>query len=375
MKRIALLIRSLDYGGAERHLLNLARSLDKERFRVTVLYFYPGGRLERELRESNVRLVSLDKKGRWDLVGFLWRLVRQLRALRPDVLHSFLVEPNLLSVLLKPFLPGTKIIWGVRASIIRFEDYDWFARLNFRLQAFFSRFSDLIIFNADAGRAHHLAEGFPADKALVIYNGIDTEAFKPEREAGRLLRAGLGIAEDAMVIGHVARFDPVKDHNTFLKAAALVCRERPRVCFLMVGDGPEEYAARLRALAAELGISEHVVWAGARARMAEVYNAFDVFASSSVSEGFPNVIGEAMACGVPCVVTDAGDSALIVGETGIVVAPQDAAALAQALSSCLEGNMVELGERARARIVENFGTERMLKETERAMTDGARSRI
>jgi glycosyltransferase involved in cell wall biosynthesis len=92
MIKIAFLIRSLDYGGAERHLLNLARFLDKERFDVTVLYFYPGGRLESELRESNVRLVSLDKKGRWDLPGFLWRLARQLRALRPSVLHSFLVE-------------------------------------------------------------------------------------------------------------------------------------------------------------------------------------------------------------------------------------------------------------------------------------------
>lgn len=374
MIKIAFLIRSLDYGGAERHLLTLARFLDKERFEVTVLYFYPGGRLESELRESNVCLISLDKKGRWDLPGFLWRLVKQLRALRPDVLHSFLVEPNLLSVLLKPLLPGTKIIWGVRASVINFENYDWFARLNFRLQCFFSRFSDLIIFNSDAGRAHHQAKGFPASKALVIYNGIDTQLFKPQPEAGRLLRERLGIPDEALLIGHVARFDPVKDHTTFLKAAALVCEERPRARFLMVGDGPQAYAARLRTLVEELGISERVIWAGACASMSEVYSAFDVFASSSLSEGFPNVIGEAMACGVPCVVTNAGDSALIVGETGFVVAPQDAKALAQALGLCLERNITEMGERARERIVLNFGTERMLRETERAFTDGTHER-
>jgi glycosyltransferase involved in cell wall biosynthesis len=374
MIRIAFLIRSVDYGGAERHLLTLARFLDKKRFHVTVLYFYPGGRLETALRESNVRLVCLDKKGRWDVAGFLWRLFKQLRALRPSVLHSLLVEPNLLSVLLRPILPGTRIIWGVRASIIRFEDYDWLARLNFRLQSVLSRFSDRIIFNSEAGRAYHQAEGFPARKAQVIHNGIDTQLFKPERAAGRLLCAEMGIPDKAIVIGHVARFDPVKDHDTLLRAAAIVCGELPHVRFLIVGDGPKEYAARLQALAARLGISERVIWAGARARMTDVYGAFDVFASSSVSEGFPNVIGEAMACGVPCVVTDAGDSALIVGETGIVVAPQDPTALARALILCAERDLAELGARARERIVENFSVERMLRETERAMLGGAEGR-
>jgi glycosyltransferase involved in cell wall biosynthesis len=370
MTKLVFLIRSVDYGGAERHLLTLARFLDKERFHITVLYFYPGGRLEDELRESGVRLISLNKKGRWDLLGFLWRLIRQLKALRPEVLHSFLIEPNLLGVLLKPLLRGTKIIWGVRASVIDFENYDWFARLNFRLQCFFSRFADLIIFNSDAGRAHHLSEGFPAGKSLVIYNGIDTERFKPERVAGRMLRAELGIPDEARVIGHAARLDPVKDHDTFLRAAALLCRERSDVRFLVVGGGPEEYAARLQTLTAELGINERVIWAGARARMTEVYNAFDVFASSSSSEGFPNVIGEAMACGVPCVVTDAGDSSLIVGPTGIVVAPQSPDALARGLGSILESNIEGLGERARERIVEKFAVARMIEETERAITDG-----
>ncbi|HVG33481.1 MAG TPA: glycosyltransferase [Pyrinomonadaceae bacterium] len=370
MTKLAFLIRSLDYGGAERHLLTLARFLDKERFAVTVLYFYTGGRLEQELRESGVRLISLDKKSRWDLLGFLWRLTKQLRALRPDVLHSFLVEPNLLGVLLKPLLRGTKIIWGVRASVIDFANYDWFARLNFRLQSFFSRFADLIIFNSDAGRTHHLSEGFPAAKSLVIHNGIDTERFKPERVAGLRLRAELGISNEMVLIGHVARLDPVKDHPTFLKAAALLCRERDDVRFLMVGGGTEESVARLQTLTVELGIRERVIWAGARAQMTEVYNALDVFASSSTSEGFPNVIGEAMACGVPCVVTDVGDSSLIVGDTGIVVAPQSPDALARGLGSILESNVKELGERARERIAEKFAVARMIEETERAIKDG-----
>ena len=115
---------------------------------------------------------------------------------------------------------------------------------------------------------------------------------------------------------------------------------------------------------------ERVIWAGARRRMTDVYNALDVFASSSLSEGFLNVIGEAMACGVPCVVTDVGDSSLIVGHTGIVVAPQSPDALAQGLGSMLERDFKELGERARERIVQNFAVARMIEETEQAITDG-----
>src|ERR1051325_5642222 len=116
MTRLALLIRSLDYGGAERHLLTLSRALDKERFSVTVLHFYPGGRLEDELKASGVPVISLDKSGRWDVLRFSWKLVRQLRGIRPDVMHSFLVEPNLLTVFLKPLFPGARIAGTCCAS-------------------------------------------------------------------------------------------------------------------------------------------------------------------------------------------------------------------------------------------------------------------
>jgi glycosyltransferase involved in cell wall biosynthesis len=369
MIRLALLIRSLDYGGAQRHLLNLCRALDKERFSLTVLHFYPGGRLEDELKASGVRVVSLDKTGRWDLLRFYVRLVRQLKIVRPHVIHSFLVEPNLLTVFLKPLFPRARVVWGVRASRVYFEHSDRFARLGFRLQCFLSRFADLIIFNSERGRAFHLAEGFPADGSMVIHNGIDTEAFKPDVEAGRRLRAELGIEADATLLGHVGRLDPMKDHPTLLRAAAIVCRERSDVRLLCVGSSgaADDYAPELRRLATELGISDKIIWAGARSDMPAIYSSLDLLVSSSFSEAFPNVIGEAMACGVPCVVTDAGDSALIVGETGFVVEPRNPSALAGAIISCMDKDRQALGRRARARILENFSVERMTALTERAI--------
>jgi glycosyltransferase involved in cell wall biosynthesis len=367
MTRLVFLIRSLDYGGAERHLLTLVRALDKERFSVTVLYFYGGGRLEDELRASGVRMISLGKRGRWDLLGFSWRLVKQLRALRPDILHSFLVEPNLLTVFLKPLLPSVRVVWGVRASRVHFENYDRFSRVSFRLQCLFSRRADLIIFNSERGRAYHLSEGFPAAKSMVIPNGIDTELFKPEPEARSSVRAQLGVAGEALLVGCVGRLDPMKDHPTLLRAAAVVCREREAVRFVCVGGGPTSYLSELQRLAGELSVAEKVIWTGALSSMAALYSALDLLVSASFSEGFPNVIGEAMACGVPCVVTDTGDSALIVGETGRVVAPRDPRALAAAIISSLETESVETGAKARARILENFSVERMAAETERAL--------
>jgi glycosyltransferase involved in cell wall biosynthesis len=367
MTRLAFLIRSLDYGGAERHLLTLIRALDQERFSLTVLYFYGGGRLEEELRATGARMISLEKRGRWDLFGFSWRLLRQLRALRPAVLHSFLVEPNLLTVFLKPLLGATRVVWGVRASRVHFENYDRFSRLTFRLQCLCSRFADLIIFNSESGRAYHLSEGFPAAKSLVIPNGIDTEAFKPEPEAASRVRAALGVSREVLLVGCVGRLDPMKDHPTLLRAGARVCRAREDVRFVCVGDGPTAYLSELQGLAQELGIAEKVIWTGARSDMASLYSALDLLVLASYSEGFPNVIGEAMACGVTCVVTDTGDSALIVGETGRVVAVRDPSALASAIISSLDRKSSETSARARRRILENFSVERLAAETERAI--------
>ena len=365
MIRIAFLIRSLGHGGAERQLATLVKALDRDRFDVTVITFYSAGHFEDELAESNIRLISLRKRGRWDVLGFLWRLIGELKRLRLEILHSYLVEPNLVAVLLKPLFRFTKVVWGIRASNMNLKHYDWFTRLNFRLQSLASRFADLIIANSEAGREYHFAHGFPAQKCIVIHGAVDTERFKPDQESGRALRAAWGIT-DAVLIGLVGRLDPVKDHATFLKAAALISLRESELWFVCVGNGPEEYEASLRRLADEHRISQRVIWAGARDDMPAVYNALDVACSSSSSEGFPNTIAEAMACGVPCVVTDVGDSALLVGDTGIIVPPNDPQALAQALAECITMPASMRGN-PRSRIEERFAVSQLVNNTTAAL--------
>jgi len=365
--KITFLIRSLNYGGAERQLVALAKGLHERGHSVGVAVFYPGGPLEKDLREAGVPVRALDKLGRWDVLGFLWRLTRLLREERPDILHSYLVVPNLVTVMFKLLFPRIKMVWGVRASNMDLSRYDWFIRMTYRLERLFSRFPDLIIVNSQAGRRDHFAHGFPKEKMVVIHNGIDTQRFCPNPGARRRGRAEWGVSEDEKLIGLVGRLDPKKDHPTFLKAAALLAQEREDVRFVCVGDGLADYRQELHKLGQELGLTERLIWAGARDDISAVYNSLEIASSSSsYGEGFPNVIGEAMACGVPCVVTDVGDSAWIVGDAGVVVPPKNHHALADGWRDMLRrlgDHRLSLSEKARARVALHFDLDALVQKT------------
>ena len=206
---------------------------------------------------------------------------------------------------------------------------------------------------------------------IVIPNGIDTERFFPNRRLGRRVREEWKVGDEKLLIGMVGRFHPMKDHANFLRAAALLVGERDDVCFVCVGNGTASYGNELRRLGDRLGLAGRLVWAGVRKDMSAVYNAFDVMTSSSAyGEGFSNVVGEAMACGVPCVATDVGDSAWIVGETGQVVAAKDPDALANGWREILllsEARRATLGRAARQRILKEFAPIRLAQRTEDAL--------
>lgn len=366
-KKILFLIRSLNYGGAERQLVALARGIHERGHQVVVAAFYQDGPLEHDLHEAGVPVISLGKRKRWDVFPFLLRLVRLIRCEKPDILHGYLSEANLLTILLKPLFPRIKMVWGVRASNTDLNQYDWLARFLFPVQCFFSRFADIIIVNSNAGRDYHQKHGFPNRKMVVIPNGIDTQIFKPDAGARIRIRAEWGIKEDEKLIGLVARLDPMKDHPVFLRAAAILTKERQDVRLVCIGDGPEPYKAELKRLSGELGLENKLLWTGTRSDMPFVYNALDIATSSSYGEGFPNVIGEAMACGVPCVVTDVGDSALIVGESGIVVPPKNSEllklALLRMLSRIETQNNFTHREMCRSRIIKNFSESNLINTT------------
>lgn len=373
---ILFLSRSMDLGGAERQLAILASGLRRSGHQVKVAVFYKGGPLESELNAGGVPVIYLGKKGRWDVLGFIVNLVRTVRKENPDVLYGLMGIPNVLIAMLKPFFPKVHIVWGVRSSYMDWNQYDWPPRLAFWLEVWFSRLADLIICNSWAGMDYSKQRGLPASKLVVIPNGIDTQFFFQNSEAGEVVRREWSVQRKEKLIGLIARLDPMKDHPTFLKAAALLNRENNDVRFVCVGDGSEPYKSKLLTLAKSLGLEGCLIWAGERNDMPAVYNALDLLVSSSSGEGFPNTVGEAMACGVPCVVTDVGDAARIVGDTGMVVPANDPTALKHGIVTMLrnlEANGKLPGVRARERILEEYNVEKMISKTVETLTALGRS--
>ena len=370
--RIVLLIRALDVGGAQRQLMALARNLDQKVFETTVLTLYSGGALTGDLRGTGVQVIPLNKKSRWDLVRFLVSLVKECRRLRPDVLHSYLPAQNLVAIFLKPFLRGTRIVWGIRASAKDPATRDWLSTFTFHLQAVLSRFADLIIFNSNSGKRFHLAQGVAASRAVVIRNGVDTIRYRPDKRAGLRIRSSWQVPEGALLIGLVGRIVPVKNCETFFHAAARFAQIRPEARFACIGSGSPIYVRSLHKLAAALGLEKKVIWPGELiGELPDAYNAMNIYCSSSYSEGTSNVILEAMACGVPCVVTEVGDSRMIVGKTGVVVPPRDPEALAGGLERMARrlAEEPQLGYATRERIVSLFSTSSLAQNTAKALID------
>lgn len=361
--RILFLVRALDYGGAQRQLIQLAFSLRERGHDVAVAVYYSGGQMEKALRESGVRVIDLGKRNRWHLLGFLSRLLRVVREEQPDILHGYLPVSNILAVLTRLLVPDIRAVMGVRASNMDISRYGRMSALSYKVEAWLSRGADLIITNSVAGFGHAKRTGMPIDRMVVIPNGIDTNRFRPDREGGLAVRRAWGVPAEAKLIGMIGRLDPMKGHETFLRAVAYLKDRVPDARFVCVGDGSEQMRAHLHRFTERLGVSDRVIWAHSRPEVTPIFGALDVMClASEYGEGFPNVVGEAMACGVPCVVTDVGDAARVVGETGIVVPPADPAALADGIARMLAWQAADgpaLAGRVRARVEENFTVDQL----------------
>jgi glycosyltransferase involved in cell wall biosynthesis len=275
------------------------------------------------------------------------------------------------SATVRHLLPGVKVVWGIRSAKNDFSSYDWLTRVGSRLEPHASPFADAIIANSHAARRQAVAAGMDRRKVLVIPNGIDCSRFTFDPAGRARVRQEWGLADDVPLVGMVARLDPVKNHRTFLHAVARVATRRPGARFVCVGHGAPAYRAQLERLAADIGAPARFITPGARTVTNAVYSALDVAVlSSDRGEGFPNVVGEAMACGRPCVVTDSGDARDIVGETGAVVPPRDPDALARGVLDVLErtqrtGRDLQLA--ARERIEQNYSVDLLVRRTERAL--------
>lgn len=365
--KILFLVRDLAIGGSQRQLALLAAGLAKRTHDVAVAVLYAGGALEALLDGSGARLLAIGKSSRWQAVAPLARLRRLFLNEHPDLVYAFLPTQTTLAALLLPRRVKTKLVFGLRAAGVRLDRYDALSALMYRSEVWLARRADLIVANARAVRADAVGRGLPADRIVVVPNGIDTDAMRPDAAAGFSLRRMWQLPDNAFVIGCVARLDAMKDHANLLNAAASFARNHPDAHFVCVGRGPPSYADELKALANSLGLTGRVVWAGEIDDVKAAYNSFNIATlSSSFGEGFPNAIGEAMACGVPVVATNIGDARWIVGELGEVVPPSNPDLLCAGWTR-LRARLARdpsLREQVRAAIIASYGLEAMLDRTE-----------
>jgi len=367
MKRILFLLRSLNVGGAERQLSLLASGLQQSGYSIKVAVFYAGGPLEAEARAMGIQIVDLKRRGRWDLFSFFLRLVDLIKREKPDILHSYLQVPNIWSSFVKLVLPRTKVVWGIRASNVEMKRYGWQWQLTDRVESVLARIPDWIICNSQAGLLHAVEKGYPQKKMSVIPNGTDTGRFFPDRRSGLKLRERWRIKANQKLIGMVGRMDPMKDYPNFLRAASLLVQERTDVRFVCVGGGPDKYIQEYRELVRSLKLDQFLIWAGEQEAMLSVYNALDILTlSSAYGEGSSNAIGEAMACGVPCVATDVGDAAQLIGPLGEVVPPKDSEELKRGILTLLnrlEEDGKGLNIEVAKRINEQFSMTKLVSRT------------
>lgn len=357
--KILHIINDLAIGGAEIMLYRLLSEKSRQRFNPVVISLMDHGSLRQRIEELGIPVHTARMKRGLPTPASIWRLIRLVRQIKPDLIQGWLYHGSLAAQLGSLSLPKrVPALWSIHCTIYSLSFEKKLTALVVRICAWLSPLAAYIIFVSRTSQAQHKALDYDVSKSCVVPNGIDTSLFAPSREAQTAVRLELGITQDALIIGAIGRYHAMKDHANFLRAAAVIAASYPDVHFLLAGRELDRENRALRQLISELGLENRTHLLGERTDIARLVAALDIFClSSSHGESFPIIIGEAMSSAVPCVVTDVGDSAWILGGTGRVTPPRDAKALAAACEELLalgRTGRETLGRAARARVVELF---------------------
>lgn len=363
------LITGLHTGGAEMMLCRLLSALDRRRWDPVVISLTDGSGPEVWLREQGIPVVSLGMRaGHLPGPAMVMRLTRLVRRIRPDLIQGWMYHGNLAALYAGRRLSRrVPVIWSIHHSIGSLEVEKKMTIAMIRLGARLSGRPARIIYASQVSVEQHRAIGYRADKAMLIPYGVDPELYMPSAKARKEMRAELGLSPTDLVIGSLARYHPMKDHANFLRAAALLTATKLKgtnvtatqnVRFVLAGRDVDDTNEPLRSLIQELGLGDRVLLLGERQDAHRLLAALDIFTvSSSHGEALPNVLLEAMSCGLPCVTTDVGDAGRLVGDTGTVVAVRDPAALSGAWAALIgdgEEKRKFLGQQARAKIMAHY---------------------
>ncbi len=362
VKKILHIITGLNDGGAEAVLYRLCKA-SPEGIRHHVVSMLDKGKYGPMLQASGIGIHTLDcRKGIHGLFS-AHALVRIIRSIQPDRVQTWMYHANLIGGIAARLAGCRHVLWSIHHTNL--ENNKRSTRLVSWLCARLSRvIPTAIVCCSNRSAEIHKIYGYAPEKLKVIYNGYDLNAFTPSVEARSRIRAELGIPEDMLLFGMVGRWDVVKDHATLFAALALLRNKLEFRC-LLVGTMMNKANAALTALIKKSDLSNHAYLLDQRTDVPAIMSALDVHVLSSTGEAFPNVVAEAMACGTPCVVTDVGDAAMMVGNPNWVVPPKHPDFLADAVVHALTAIQTEgrdaIAQRCRQRIVDNFSLDRMVR--------------
>lgn len=364
--KILHLISNLDVGGAEMILFQLVKCTDRSIFEPVVVSLTTLGSLGKDISEMNIPVFALGmQRGKFDPARTV-HLMQLINSLKPDLVQSWMYHADFLGGLacLANRIP---LVWGIHNTVLEPGQSKQSTILTRQLCARLSYLAPrMIVCCADAAKQAHIALGYDTRKMFVIPNGIDTERFKPALpDERKQIRYELGIRETDVVVGLVARFDPLKDHHNFISAAGKVKVKNDNVSFVLCGRGCNWQNNELKKWIDEWNLRANIHLLDQRPDVPQILKSFDILAVSSYGEAWPVALGEGMASGLPSVTTDVGDAANIIGDSGIVVRPRDSTELAKGFETMIslgaEARRV-LGARARRRIEQHFSLARTIDE-------------
>lgn len=365
--KITHVITGLNDGGAEAVLYRLCTN-DRSTTHV-VISLMDEGKYGSLLTSAGIQLVCINlPQGRVTVRGLflLWRAVRKSKA---DAVQTWMYHSDLIGGSIARLAGVKNIFWGIHHSNLApgtiKNTTRTIAKICAKLSFFIPR---KIVSCSRAAAVIHGELGYASDKFCIIPNGYNISLYNIDARAREKVRIELGLKADAVLLGMVARYDPQKDHENLLKAISILAADNFNANFsvVLVGAGMDRSNLELKQLIDKYSLRDKIVLLGQRHDIPSVMNALDLHVLSSLGEAFPNVLSEAMACGTPCVTTDVGDAALIVGDSGWVVPPRQSAALAEALKQSMlamkdKPSWVERRSAARDHIVNNFCLDKMVK--------------
>jgi glycosyltransferase involved in cell wall biosynthesis len=356
------IINSLDRGGAENSLYKLIKK-KKCDTNFIVISLTTKGAYGLILEKMGVPVYELGFKSIATALPAFLKLIFLLRKLKPNIVQTWLYHADLIGGLASWFASEAKVLWGIRSYDLK-KSGSYITRIVQRLCALLSYVIPIkILCVAESSKKIHVALGYDSNKFVVIPNGFEITSLRISAKSIENLRDELGLALNSIAVGSIGRFSPAKDHHNFIQACSLVAGQVPKVRFVMVGRGLDANNPVLADWLAESGVADRFILLGERDDVPMLLSLMDIFCSSSRTEAFPNVVGEAMVQSRPCVVTDVGDTRFLVGDTAIVVPPENSQALAEGLLKVLKLSSSErtaMGRRGHERISSEFSFSKTL---------------